>query len=224
MTANCHSASLRRRSTIGSPATLLTVLVLGLALTGCGHTGKTESPSAHASATSVKPQSATATAGVPSTTSTEANLKIDSDEDNDNPTSAHYDADDNVVLSYGQAASEADRRAIADVVRRYYMAAVAGDGAKGCSLVYSLLVETAPEDLSQTPREGETCSQAMSKFFKRDHTQFKADTTRIKLTRARVHGDSGLALVRLGTRERRVLVHREGGVWKVNTLLDMGVP
>jgi hypothetical protein len=200
----------------------LTVVLLSVALAGCGHAGRTEGPTARDSAEAQHATTATGAAGRTSTT--EADSKTDSDEDNDNPTSSYYDSDDNVVLSYGHAANTTDMRAIATVIKRYYAAAAAGDGREGCSLLYSILIETAPEDLSQTPKEGETCLEAMSSFFKRDHRQFKADTVGIGVTRARVKGDSGLALVRLGSRERRVLVHRENGVWKLGTLLDIGVP
>jgi hypothetical protein len=205
-TANCRSARSGRSTSIPQLG-LPIIVLLCLALSGCGHTGKAHGASATTSAT-------------PS----EGRLGLDADEDNDNPTSAHYDGDDNVVLSYGHAASTTDMRAIDTVIKRYYTAAAAGDGRKGCSLLYSLLVETAPEDLSHTPREGETCVEAMSSFFKRDHSQLKADTVGVGVTRARVKGDSGVVLVRLGSRERRVLVRREGGMWKIDTLLDMGVP
>jgi hypothetical protein len=205
---------------------VLAIALLGIALTGCGHTGKTVGSTVRGSASYANPRRAPATADGPNAASTQGYLKTDSDDDNDNPNpaTAHYDADDNVVLYYGHAANAADTRAIASIIKSYYVAAAAGDGPRACLLIYSLLVETAAEDLSQTAREDETCAAAMSKFFKRDHSQFKADTAKIEVTVARVDGDSGLALVRLGARERRVLVHRDHGTWKVNTLLDIGVP
>jgi hypothetical protein len=205
---------------------VLAIALLGIALTGCGHTSRTAGSAVSGTASSANPHRTAATAGGPNTTPAEGRLKTDSDGDNDNPNPAtvHYDADDTVVLRYGHAANASDTRAIASIVKRYYEAAAGGDGPKACLLIDSLLVETAVEDLSQTAREGETCAEALSRFFKQDQGRFRADTARIEVTVARVDGDSGLALVRLGASERRVLVHRDHGAWKVNTLLDIGVP
>jgi hypothetical protein len=223
LTANCDSFSPGHLMSVPAWLAIIALLLSG-ALTGCGHAAVTESPRAHDSATSEKSSSRTATTGAPGTTSSKGKFKTDSDGDNDNPTGSHYDTDDNFVLSYGHAASVTDMLTISRIVKRYYRAAAAGDGAKGCSLVYSVLAEAAPEDLSRSPRAGESCAEALSSFFKRNRRQFKADTVRIGVTRVRVEGSSGLVLVRLGIRERRVLVHREEGTWKVNTLLDEGVP
>lgn len=151
------------------------------------------------------------------------NLPIDSDEDNDNPTRSHYDSDDLVVLQAGHPAGAADSQAIAGVVKGYYSAAAAGKGAKACSLIYTPIAENAPETVGPG-RDRETCATAMTRFFKVNHRQFAADVVPFRVTVVRVDGEAGIVLARLGSRERRVLVHRDGRSWRVKTLMDMGVP
>jgi hypothetical protein len=129
LTSHCHSLS-PERSTSSHAWWAMIVLLLSLSLTGCGHAGKAENQETHGPVASGKSSSLTATADSSRITSSKDNFKTDSDGDNDNPTGAHYDTDDNFVLSYGHAASMADMRSIARLVKRYYAAAAAGNGAK----------------------------------------------------------------------------------------------
>jgi hypothetical protein len=197
--------------------TLPSIALLGLGVGACGDAGKgTDSASG-------SPSSAAATVA---TTRAEPRLPTDSDEDNDNPGGSRYDADDSPVLRFGQAANHAEERAIASLVRRYYAAGAAGDGASACSLLYPLLAESVAEEYAQSlGLRGKTCAQVLSKLFKRRHRELAGDVAALALTVVRVGGDRGLALVRFGaTRERRVLLRRERGAWKMDVLLDVGVP
>jgi hypothetical protein len=197
--------------------TLPSIALLGLGVGACGEAGKRTG--------SASRSSSSAAAAAAATTLAQSRLPTDRDEDNDNPGSSRYDADDSPVLRFGYAASLAEVRAIASLVRRYYGDGAAGDGASACSLLYSLLRESVVEEYAQSPGlRGKTCAEVLSKLFKRRHRELAGDVAALKLTIVRVGGDSGLALVRFGaTRERRVLVRRERGAWKMGVLLDVGV-
>jgi hypothetical protein len=143
---------------------------------------------------------------------------LHSDRDHDN-TGGYYDSDDDEIVSYGQAAGAADTRQVTDLVKRYYTAAVADDGAAGCSLSYSLFAEASVENANEA-RHGshpEPCPVVMSEWFKQNHAQMADELKRLHVIGVRVSGVRGYALMgEEGARTRRYLfVHREGGVWKV---------
>lgn len=196
------------------------VALLGLGATACGGAGSASQASSNAAASGSTASTAS------STTPTQSHLPRDSDDDNDNSSNSRYDNDDNPVVYYGHTASAAEVQAITGLVKGYYAAAAASDGAKACSLIYSILAESVIEEYGQsTVLHGKTCSVVMSRLLKRVHWQLVADVARLKVTLVRVNGNHGLVLLRFGTiPERRVLVQRERGVWKMGVLLDIGVP
>lgn len=199
---------------------LPSIALLGLGVGACGDAGK------RTGSVSGSSSSAGAAATTVATARAQPRLPTDSDEDNDNPGGSRYDADDSPVLRFGHAASAAQERAIASLVKRYYAAGAAGDGASACSLLYPLLAESVVEEYAQSPGlRGKTCAEVLSKLFKRRHRELAGDVAALKPTVVRVSGDHGLALVRFGaTRERRLLLRRERGAWKMDVLLDVGVP
>lgn len=155
-------------------------------------------------------------------------LPRDSDEDKDSPGGGRYDEDDNAVLNFGKAADTSQALAITRLVRRYYAAASASDGAEACALIYSPVAESAVEDYGASPDQtsphAKSCETVVSGLFKR-HPELAAKARSIEVTYVRVEGDRGLAVLRFGRRTvRRVLVHHEHGAWKMGVLLDMGVP
>lgn len=150
-------------------------------------------------------------------------IKKDADGDRDSAVAKGYDSDD----YFGHAAANADRRAIMAVIERYYQAAASGDGQQGCRLLYSLLLETLPEEYEASAggRPEATCATIMSSLFRRRHEQLALDSAKLTFAGVRVDGAQGWALVHFGTeRERRLLVHREGSVWKVDSVSDLNVP
>jgi hypothetical protein len=65
----------------------------------------------------------------------------------------------------------------------------------------------------------------MSKLFRQHRRELADKSATLEVTSVRVQGSHGVALLRFGTTtERRVLVQREGGTWKMGVLLDIGVP
>lgn len=151
-------------------------------------------------------------------------LPVDQDGDNDSSGRQRFDEDDYSVVRYGHPADEADRRAIVSLVKRYYGAAVAHDGRAACALIYSLFAEVIVEDYGSSAGpaslRGNTCRQVMTKFFRSRGRSLVTENATLRVTRVRVHGNRGFALIGFGkTRDHALLVHREFGTWKIGALL-----
>jgi hypothetical protein len=159
------------------------------------------------------------------------NTKNDNDADYDNDSKAkepktYYDSDDGPIRSYGEVANASDSRAIAALVKRYYAAAAAANGARACPLIYSLFAEAIPEDYGRGAgpaySRGNTCAVVMSKLFKHNHAQLPA---KIVVTAVRVNGNQARALIgSVAAPASYLLLRRERGVWKVDALLGMPLP
>jgi len=153
-----------------------------------------------------------------------------------NPNGRHRDSadgdedpesnDDEEFVDFGHEAGEQDRRAITTLVEHYYRAAAAQDGNSVCADIYAVVVETIPEQYAHSPRfSGSDCEQIMHKVFKYIHATLSAEVPRLRVTRVRVSGAQGVALVYLGKRpEPYVLLHREGNSWKMKSLFEVGLP
>lgn len=156
------------------------------------------------------------------------NNRYDNDADFDNDThenAGYLDSDDSSIQAFGQAPSAVEDRAIAALVSRYFAAAAAGDGAKACPLIYSLLAEAIPEDFGRSPgpayARGKTCAVVMSKIFKHDHAQLAG----VQVTGVRVSGNEARAL--LGSKALpagSILLRREHRAWKMDALLSEPLP
>ena len=128
------------------------------------------------------------------------------------------------IASYGQAASAADAGAIAGLVRRYYAAAAAENGALVCSLTYYIEVETLPEQYGGPPgprwlHGADTCPTLLTRVFKHFHSELRGP---VEVMAVRVKGQRAEALVGFpGLRlpEGVVKIRREGDAWKVDGLL-----
>jgi hypothetical protein len=134
-----------------------------------------------------------------------------------------------VITEYGQEASPADKKAITALVKRYYAAAAADDGATACSLIYSPLSESVAEDYGQAPGPaslaGKTCQVVMSKLFRQVPGQPSSVLATTEVTGVRVKGRKGYALLRSkAIPEGDISVERELGTWKVVTLIGGALP
>jgi hypothetical protein len=139
------------------------------------------------------------------------------------------DRDDKLVWAFGKRATARETRLVGTLVRSYYRAVATQDGSGACSLLYSPLAESVPEDYGRPPGpaslRGGTCAVVMSKLFKQRHRQIAGETAGLRLAQVRVKGNQGLALLAFGrNRSRQLLLHREHGVWKVWALLDSEIP
>jgi hypothetical protein len=240
----------RTRSRMRSLLASLAIVLLGVGLGSCGGSGKGAGSASQARATTAATAakgntaapgaSTTPTAAVSSfkgdedddesaSNHTSASNRYDNDADFDNDTiknKSYYDGDDSVISASGQPASGAEERTIAALVKRYYAAAAASDGAKACRLIYSMLEEAIPEDYGQPPgpaySRGKTCAVVMSKTFAHSHSQLAGG---FAVTGVRVEGNEARAL--LGSRTLPasfILLRRERGVWKIYELLGQPLP
>jgi hypothetical protein len=183
---------------------LLTIAFLSLGATACGRGSR----------------------GVGSTPSTTAPRTTQSPfrGDTDRLSDRGYDKDDDPIHYYGHAANAADERAVTALVKRYYAAGAAGDGARACLLLYSEIagsvVEQYGRPLGPPALRGKTCAAVMSKLFKQRRRQLAADRATLEVTGVRVEGDRGYAL--LSSTKMPVgyiVLRREHDDWKVGALL-----
>lgn len=221
---------------------LLVLAMLCASLAACGGAGKTKGPSSASSGL------AGSTGAATSTTSTErgeadaeshpssANAGATSgssvlgvpngDQDGDSSNDTAFDKDDSFVTTFGHAAGPGDRKAITDLVTRYYAAIAKEDGATACRLLFFTITESAPETYGQTSFDaaagrGQRCGPVMSKVFKGSHAQLVAENRHLKVMAIRIQGKRAWVLLRFGPNSvRRTVAYREGSSWKIGELLD----
>lgn len=154
-------------------------------------------------------------------------LKIDAELDSDSyPGEA--DNDNNHV--YGHAANTTQTRVVTALVKHYYRAAAARDGARACSMIYSVLAESVPEDLGGpsggSSPHGVTCAAVMSRLFEHNHARLVVDNATLRVTAVRIRGNHGSVLMSFGARRSTFYMglHRERGLWKIDRLLASEQP
>jgi hypothetical protein len=179
-------------------------LALGLGLLACGGSTK------HSAADPYGPGNTTVTAYFPHHTA-------DRDGDTD-----HND-DDDVNLDYGHAPSRAERTEMVSLVRNYYSAAVAENGAKACALLAPFLAESVAEEYGHTVGvSGRTCATVVSKIFKLRHAELVVKNATLKLPDMRAEGDKGIAILEFPAiaEVRKVNERRVNGKWRMLNVLD----
>jgi hypothetical protein len=156
-----------------------------------------------------------------------APVMTQTDRDKDSDVGAPADDTRNVKqLDVGHAAGRDDRRAIEALIERYYAAALAEDGSRACSMLYSTIVEALPEDEGQSPpgppyARGTTCQAVLTHIFRHFHLQLSAEIAKLKVAAVRLTGRNGLVILSFGSLPERYLsVSREGRAWKVASSLD----
>jgi hypothetical protein len=165
-----------------------------------------------------------AVVGSTTTTTTSATLAHkDADNDNDNPSGSRYDEDDYAVLLFGEPATAAESRELTLLIRSYYMAARAYDGASACRMIYSKLANSAVGDFgAPSGLSGKTCASLMTQLLERDRRELQP----IREVRdIRVEGDHASAMLRFASMsDRHAMFLREHGVWKLDLLLPVELP
>jgi hypothetical protein len=206
---------------------LLAAALLGVGTTGCGDAG-------NAGSTSQPPSDTIAAASdssgaVSSATSPGGYSKKDGDKDNDDNLRGNKSAenDDAALLhSYGGDVAQVVRQEVTALVRRYYTAALAADGVRACSLLSASLAGGVAEEPAQPSATTNSCASTVAALFRQQHTQLAADDVpTMGVTEVRAKGNLGLAV--LGFRrlpEGEILIAREGGAWKIDSLLDSEMP
>lgn len=195
---------------------LVAIALLGLSACG-GSSGNNPQSSSHASTS--KPSSTSQ-----SETTTDY-AKVDADKDNDG--GGPIDEKNNTRdTHFGRAASVSDKRKVTALVKRYYATALAGDGAKACSMLYSTLAEAVPEDYGEFSgpsymRGSKSCEEGMTLLFAHFHGQLAAEVPKLVVTHVRLIEHHGFALLSFGSLpEREIVIDREGHTWKVDGLID----
>jgi hypothetical protein len=207
---------------------LFAIGLLSVGATACGGASKGTGGADHASSNAAVTDAGTATSTSTATPSLDFR-KADGDKDNDIGAPGD-DRNNNSVLDFAHAAGPSDRQAIAALIKRYYAAALAEDGAKACSMLYSTLAEAVPEDYGtpsggQPYMQGTTCPAVMTLLFKHFHDRLTVELPKLEVTRVRLEEHHGLAVLAFGTMpEREIQVAREGHAWKIEALLDSELP
>jgi hypothetical protein len=197
--------------------------LLAVWLCACGGTSAKTSTAG----TSAAHTSTNATASKPPAVAPAAlDSRVDADKDNDIG-AAYDDTSNSNELTFGHAASRSERRAIVALVKRYYATALAGNGARGCTLIYSTLAEAAPEDDGREAdapafsRGATTCAAVLSDLFRHYHAQLAAEVPKLVVTNVRLEEHHGFAFLSFGKLpERKISVQREGHVWKMSQIYD----
>ena len=129
-----------------------------------------------------------------------------------------YDTDNDATFGWGPLADAADRRAIVALVKRYYEAAAAGDGARACTMLDPLIAEEMIEQNRHS-----TCARIMSRMFQPRHRELVEDVAAFRITAVQLRGNRAVALTDFSpTRLLEVFVRRGHGVWRMDTPLDNG--
>jgi hypothetical protein len=196
------------RLRLSSLLTCSVLVLAGLIVVGCGGAGNASSASGQQSSGTHPPAR-------------------DGDNDVDSLGQGRYDTDNDANPTFGPAASASERQVIVALIKRYYAAAVAGEGARACSMLYPLIAETVVEAHHPgkgTPAlRGSTCAQVAAKVFAQRHRELVADAATLRVGWIQRQARQAVTLVHFGpTRELIVRVHQAPGGWQMNNLLDSG--
>lgn len=216
---------------------LLALFALGLLCIGvaaCGSSSNRESASANSPSSSTPATTAHVDTTSPAVASpsghpepahkvTRSDLeKYDRDEDD----YIHVPDDHNPAPAGFTPANAADKRAITALVKRYYAAALRGDGAGGCSMIDVGLVKAIPLDYGKLGpsflrRAAPNCPAVMSLYFKHEHRLLSREVPAMQVARVSVKGDQGVAIMRFGPLHERFITQlREHGRWMIAAVLD----
>lgn len=133
-----------------------------------------------------------------------------------------HNDDDGEILDYGHAASAADSRAVGALIRRYYRAAAAENGAEGCALLIPALAESVAEQLSDSAGlRAPDCARALGRLFELEHRKLAGEAT-VKVVLVRVDGERSLTMLSFANNPavRQIFARRVDGSWKLREPFD----
>ena len=132
------------------------------------------------------------------------------------------DEDDSTILNFGHAVSPRVESELKALTKRYYALALAGNGAKACSMLYSATATEVVVEQDDWGVSGKTCPVVMSKIFQQRHRQIAAELRSFNVVRVRTDGLSGYLVVRtpVSPVAREFSARRVGHAWKVGQPLD----
>jgi hypothetical protein len=190
--------------------------VLGLGLAACGGSN---GDAASQTASNHAPSHRTKANGSASTATATNFSTRNNDRDND----GDHNDDDAEVLEYGHTANATDRRVSVTLVKRYYAAAAAEDGAKGCSMLAPFIAESIVENDGQAEElRGRSCATVMHKLFKLHHRRLAEKNATLKILDVRVDGNKALAILEFPfiPEVRKLVERRVGSTWRLLEPLD----
>lgn len=202
----------------------LACAALGLGLFACGDSHTATVSARILAARARKAQAAAAEAEAARTW-----RRRDSDEDNDFSAPGDDTRNTAGIAEFGPAAGTADRRAITAVLKRYYAAALAGNGKLACSMLYSTYEESVAEDYGQQwsaayLNGSKTCATVLSRLLAHYHFELAVEVPKLEVIDVRIDRDHALAVLGFaGLPKRQIQLQRERGTWKVAALLDSEV-
>jgi ketosteroid isomerase-like protein len=148
----------------------------------------------------------------------------DRDNDLDNRGGTYFDVDDKISLDFGHPAGAADRRAITELVKRYYVLAAADDGAGACALLSAPIATSIPQTIGTGGPwyfRGRTCAEIMTKIFAKNVYQLAAYAASIRVVTVGVDHDEAVTVFAVkGHPGRGTRALREHGIWRMNALVD----
>lgn len=193
---------------------LLAVVFVGVWCCGCGGSSNATSSTSKSASVSVTTSSSSSTVSAgkrsgSSTTHTSRETEAGAAKN---------------ISTFGHAATGAEKRAITALVRAYYAAAAADDGAKACSMIYSIFEEAIPEDYGQPPGppelRGTTCAVVLSKLFRHVPGQPPSVLAKTEVTGVRLRGRVGYAQLRSSAMPAgEIGLEREHSSWKLSSLI-----
>lgn len=199
---------------LGARLTALSLLcvIASCLLIGCGESkgGSASRTRTRAGVASTRP-AATTTTPTTHTTTTPAQPSSES---------AELKARETMIKTYGKAGSNAEREAIAEVVKAYYLALSTRNFPRACSLLSAQIKRLVLSSMEQNPvLHGKGCVRIFTLTVGRNgHGSLSPEVTvhSVRLYR----NEKGFALI--STKDRRsgqIRVEREHGVWKVGSLI-----
>jgi hypothetical protein len=208
---------------------LLTTALLAVGATACG-AGTVKAPASPVSS-EARPPGGTTTAPA-SIASSGGYLKNDGDKDFDDPEHGRgrgdpeYDASI-LFAPFGPRADPADARAVTTLVKSYYAASAAENGAKACSLLSAgLTIGVGGDPGGSAGSVGNGCASSMSSLLKQQHQLLLQEEVATMVVTS-VHVKHNLGVAALGFRrmpESEILVEREGRTWKIDALFGGDMP
>lgn len=227
---------MNQTQTLRRPAAAIAILLLCLAVSACsgGQGPRTQTTAGMHAATAASSKLGGNTTAAAESSEEDPSKPPISDGDNSSdarpgPTDKRRDSDDGPIVAFGHPASASESALIAALVRRYYAAAVTEDGAKGCSMLYSIYAESIAEDYGSPSgpswSQGESCATVLTKTFQHFHKELALRYHRLHVAQVRVKDRYGVALLRFpGLLERELDLERESGTWRIFSLIDKLLP
>jgi hypothetical protein len=171
-----------------------------------------------------------ATTSPANATSVDDYLKNDGDKDFDDVQHDRGNPENDASIlfePFDGRANPTDTRAVRTLVKSYYAASAAVNGAKACSLLdANLAIGVGADQARSGGSAGNRCAVSMSLLLEQQHKQLIAENV-ATMTVTSVHVKGNLGVAALGFRrmpESEILVEREGHTWKIDALFGGDMP